>query len=100
MAYNMLHPIYRAEVWHAQLVACTCKLLPNAPGHLHQGVLHYFRTQPKNNLKQLLGSNGMRGSGNGFGAGTTRKAAFMGHAQGKLHRLPIVVADLSVLLCV
>ena len=46
---------------------------------------HVHRTQPNNNLKQLLGNNGMTGSGNAFGAGMTRKPAFMGHARGKLN---------------
>lgn len=58
---------------------------------------HVYRTQPKNNLKQLLDNNGMRGSGNAFGAGTTRKPAFMGHARGKLNAAVLVMQILALM---
>ena len=54
-------------------------------------IQHVHRTQPNTNLKQLLGNNGMRGSGNAFGAGTARKPAFMGHARGKLNAAALVM---------
>ncbi|KAL0040549.1 hypothetical protein WJX77_010475 [Trebouxia sp. C0004] len=49
---------------------------------LQESTFTPHRTQPKHNLRQLLGNTGIGGSGAGFGGGTARKAAFLGHARG------------------
>ncbi|KAL0025569.1 hypothetical protein WJX79_002310 [Trebouxia sp. C0005] len=49
---------------------------------LQESTFTPHRTQPKHNLRQLLGNTGIGGSGAGFGGGTARKAPFLGHARG------------------